>query len=75
MFTKVMNTRIDKWAEKGELLTEAEAQFGFRKGRGTTDCLFILHGMIEIMLGYNMLYMLDVMRGYKMYAAFIDYDK
>ena len=58
-----MNKRLDKWAEKGELLTEA--QFGFRKGRRTTDFLFILQGMIELMLG----------RGYKMYAAFIDYDK
>ena len=63
LFTKVMNKRLDKWAEKGQLLKET--QFEFRKGRGTTDCLFILQGMIELMLG----------RGYKMYAAFIDYEK
>ena len=45
LFTKIMNSRLNRWAEKNYVLTEA--QFGFRSGRGTTDCLFILHGLLE----------------------------
>ena len=63
LFTKIMNSRLNKWAEKNNVLTEA--QFGFRQGRGTTDCLFILHGLIEKMLS----------KGKKLYAVFVDYEK
>ena len=42
-----------------------DAQFGFRKGRGTSDCLFILHGLIEILLA----------KGKKLFCCFIDYEK
>ena len=63
LFTKIMNTRLNNWAEKEHILTES--QFGFRKGRGTTDCLFILHGIIENMLN----------NGNKLFVAFIDYEK
>ena len=58
-----MNSSLNKWAEKNYVLTEA--QFGFRSGRGTTDCLFILHGLIEKMLS----------KGKKLYAVFVDYEK
>lgn len=63
LFTKIMNTRLNSWAEREQHLTEA--QFGFRQGRGTTDCLFILQGMVEKMLG----------DGNNLFAAFIDYEK
>ena len=63
LFTKIMNTRLNEWAERERILTEA--QFGFRKERGTTDCLFILQGLIENMLG----------KGNKLFAVFIDYEK
>ena len=63
LFTKIMNSRLNHWAEKEGVLTES--QFGFRSQRGTTDCLFILHGLIEKLLG----------KGKKLYAAFIDYEK
>ena len=63
LFTKIMNSRLNKWAEKNAVLTEA--QFGFRSNRSTTDCLFILHGLVEKMLS----------KGKKMYAVFIDYEK
>ena len=63
LFTKIMNSRLNLWAENEKILTES--QFGFRQQRGTTDCLFILHGLIEKLL----------VQGKKMYAAFIDYEK
>ena len=58
-----MNNRISEWADKESKLHEAE--YGFRKGRGTTDCIFILHGIIESALS----------KGKQLYAAFIDYEK
>ena len=63
LFTKIMNSRLNDWAENEYILTES--QFGFRSQRGTTDCLFILHGLIEKLLS----------NGKKLYAAFIDYEK
>ena len=63
LFTKVMNKRLNSWAEKHVKLNEA--QYGFRRGRGTVDCLFILHGIIEMMLA----------RGRQLYAVFVDYEK
>ena len=63
LFTRIINNRLNDWAETESVLTES--QFGFRKGRNTTDCLFILHGLIEIMLA----------RGKKLYCCFIDYEK
>ena len=48
IFTKIMNFRLNNWAENEFILTES--QFGFRPQKGTTDCLFILHGLIEKLL-------------------------
>ena len=63
LFTRIINTRLNYFSEiEGNL---SETQFGFRKGRGTTDCIFILHGLIELM----------VARGGKLFCAFIDFEK
>ena len=40
IFTQVLSNRISLWAENHNIL--CEAQFGFRKGRRTTDPIFIL---------------------------------
>ncbi|KAL4219933.1 hypothetical protein ACF0H5_020345 [Mactra antiquata] len=48
IFTGVLNQRLSDWAEKNEILTDA--QFGFRKGRSTTDAAFILHSVINKIL-------------------------
>ena len=40
-----MNSRLIKWSDEGHILNDA--QFGFRQGRGTTDCIFLLQGLIE----------------------------
>jgi hypothetical protein len=43
---KTVCTRLDYWAEKFEILSPL--QFGFRKGRGTRDCLSLLSSDIRI---------------------------
>lgn len=58
-----MINRMTKWADRYEKINET--QFGFRKGKGTTDCLFILHGLIELLLE----------KGINLYVCFIDYQK
>ena len=45
LFTRTVNNRLDNWAEEYSIYVEA--QYGFRKGRSTTDCAFILHAIIK----------------------------
>ena len=45
LFTNIINERLNRWAEDNSILNEN--QFGFRKNKSTTDCLFLLHGLIE----------------------------
>jgi ribonuclease HI len=46
LFEKMLCIRMDFWAEKFEILSPS--QFGFRKGKGTRDCLSILSTDIRI---------------------------
>ncbi len=45
LFTFIINERLNAWAEENHVI--CENQFGFRKDKSTTDCLFILHGLIQ----------------------------
>ena len=45
IFTSIVNSRQTELAQK-QLLTP-ESQFGFRKNRRTTDCIFIMNTLIE----------------------------
>ena len=45
IFNAVLKNRLTEWAERTEILPES--QFGFRKNRRTTDCIFILNALIE----------------------------
>ena len=63
LFTRIINRRLDDWAEQYGIYVEA--QYGFRKGRSTTDCLFILHTVINRFIE----------NGDKLYAFFVDYSK
>ena len=45
LYTRVLNNGLDKWAESYRIYIEA--QFGFRKGRSTVDCVFILQSIIQ----------------------------
>ena len=45
LFTRVVNNRLESWAE--ECGVYIEAQYGFRKGRGTVDCIFVLSQLVN----------------------------
>jgi len=64
LFTKILNTRLYKWAEKEEKICEEQA--GFRKHYSTTDHIFSLVSIIQKCLNEK--------RKNKVYAAFIDYQ-
>ena len=60
LFTRVLNNRLNKWAE-----SYVDAQYGFRKGRSTVDCTFILHQLINDYIA----------RSKKLYVFFVDFSK
>lgn len=63
LFTNILNTRLNEWAENYQVYVEAQA--GFRKGMGTVDNIFILHSLISHCINEKK----------KLFAAFIDYKK
>lgn len=63
IFSLSLRNRINEWCESTDLFSEN--QFGFRDERGTIDCIFILHSIIQNMLASKR----------KLYCAFIDYEK
>ena len=54
---------MTKWADMHDVMNNA--QFGFQKGKSTTDCFFILHSMISKLLSSKQ----------KLYCVFIDFEK
>jgi hypothetical protein len=48
-----IETRLEYWAEKYEILSPT--QYGFRKGRGTRDCVPLLSKTIQTSFGYKKL--------------------
>ena len=59
----MIDRRLTTWAEEnGKLCKE---QFGFRRQKSTTDCIFILHSMIQ----------LSFSRRKPIYGAFVDYAR
>ena len=63
LFTNILNTRLNDWAENYHVYVEAQA--GFRKGMGTADNIFILHSLISHCVNNNK----------KLFSAFIDFKK
>ena len=63
LFSVVIRKRVNSWCEEQSLLNDF--QFGFRDKRGTADCIFVLHTLIQKILA----------RKSKLYCAFIDYEK
>ena len=47
LFTRIISNRLTKYAEEYNLLNDCQA--GFRKGYSTTDNLFIINSLIDIM--------------------------
>ena len=63
LFTRILNKRLNDWAELNSLYVEAQA--GFRSGMGTVDNIFVLHALLTKFLN----------SGKKLYCAFIDFSK
>ena len=51
LFTSILNNKLNVWAENYNIYIEA--QTGFRKVMGTTDKIFILHGLISHSINSN----------------------
>ena len=60
---RVLNNRLDTWAEEYNVYIEAQA--GFRAGMGTMDNIFVLHSVIKHCLS----------EGKRLYATFVDFTK
>jgi hypothetical protein len=63
LFTRILNTRLNNWAENYHVYVEAQA--GFRQNMSTVDNIFILHGLISHFLNEKK----------KLFVAFIDFKK
>ena len=63
LFTRILNNRLNKWAEDYSVYSEAQA--GFRKKMGTVDNIFVLNGLINHFINANK----------KLYVAMIDFRK
>ena len=63
IYSQILLNRLNTWSEKYEKISEC--QFGYQKGKSTTDCIFILHSIIAKVLN----------SGQKLYSIFIDYEK
>ena len=46
LFTRILNNRLSRWVEQENKITNS--QYGFRKNRGTSDCLFILKCLTDL---------------------------
>lgn len=60
ILTGILNKRISTWVENNSILSDA--QFGFRKGRSTTDASFVFNAVIHKLLNEKK----------RLYCAFID---
>ena len=63
LFTRILNNRLNEWAENYNVYIEAQA--GFRKNMGTVDNIYISNGLITHVLKQNK----------KLYCAFVDFTK
>ena len=63
LFTRVINNRLNEWAENYSVLIEAQA--GFRIHMSTVGNIFVLHGLISHILN----------QGKRLFCAFIDFTK
>lgn len=64
IFSILLDNRLRKWSENSNVLDDV--QFGFRKGKSTVDCVFVLSSIINKVLNYEKR---------KLYLAFVDFRK
>ena len=63
LFTAVLNSRLNKFLNCHDILEENQA--GFRAGYSTTDHIFVLHALTEILKSKKL----------KLFCSFIDFSK
>ncbi|MCG7875153.1 MAG: reverse transcriptase family protein [Candidatus Thiodiazotropha endolucinida] len=63
LFTSILNARLHKFLELNNILEENQA--GFRTGYTTTDHIFVLHSLIELLK----------VKKTKLFCSFIDFSK
>ena len=63
LFTRILNNRLNSWAEEYSIYVEAQA--GFRKGMGTLDNIFIFNNLITHCIDNNE----------RLCCAFVDFTK
>ena len=61
--SQILLNRLTDWSEKHEFMSKN--QFGFQKGKSTTDCIYVLHSIITKVLQSKE----------KLYCIFIDFEK
>ena len=63
VFTDILNKRVIDWVE--EIHVISDSQFGFRRGRSTTDAIFLLQSLLQKVLNQKE----------RLYCAFLDLQK
>ncbi|MEW8542876.1 MAG: reverse transcriptase family protein [Candidatus Thiodiazotropha sp.] len=63
LFTAIINTRLTKYSDRYNVITDS--QTGFRKGFSTSDNLFVINSLIEILKS----------KSRKLYCALIDFKQ
>ena len=63
LFTRILNNRLNKWAEDYRIYIEAQA--GFRKHMSTVDNIYVLNGLISHCINNNEY----------LYCCFVDFTK
>lgn len=64
IFSTLLDNRLRKWAEDNNLLSDY--QFGFRQGKSTIDCIFVLNSIMKKIIAKE---------NKKVYCAFVDFRK
>ena len=63
IYSQILLNRLTEWTEEYRKISNC--QFGYQKGKSTTDCIFILNSVVSKVLN----------SGQQLYAVFIDYEK
>jgi hypothetical protein len=63
IFSLILRNRLNIWWEEQKVFNDS--QFGFRDNRSTTECVFLLHSIIQNIVNGKL----------KLYCVFIDYEK
>lgn len=63
LYSHILDSRLRSWTEENSIMNDN--QFGFREGRSTVDCIYILQAIVNRTLSNKK----------KLYCAFVDFKK